>query len=210
MRKKQGVKQSRDRTSTLLKEVAGESMRLSNATLCLVSYIVFSLLQKPTFSAKKSYVVYLGGHSHGLESATVDLDAVMESHYEFLGSFLGSRDYAREAIFYSYTRHINGFAANLEDEVAAEIARHPKVVSLFLNKGRNLHTTRSWEFLGLEQKGVVPSNSIWNKARYGEDTIIGNLDTGESLSASLNLTFLPFHAGFGQPVRCIFELTPSP
>ncbi|XP_017982587.1 PREDICTED: subtilisin-like protease SBT5.3 isoform X2 [Theobroma cacao] len=153
MRKKQGVKQSRDRTSTLLKE-------------------------KPTFAAKKSYVVYLGGHSHGLESATVDLDAVKESHYEFLGSFLGSRDYAREAIFYSYTRHINGFAANLEDEVAAEIARHPKVVSLFLNKGRNLHTTRSWEFLGLEQKGVVPSNSIWNKARYGEDTIIGNLDTG--------------------------------
>ncbi|XVF31956.1 hypothetical protein REPUB_Repub17cG0040100 [Reevesia pubescens] len=153
-------------------------MRLSNATLCLVSFIVFSLLLRPAFAAKKSYVVYLGGHSHGLESASVDLEAVTESHYDFLGSFLGSHDYAREAIFYSYTRHINGFAATLEDEVAAEIARHPKVVSLFLNKGRKLHTTRSWEFLGLEQNGVVPSNSIWNKARYGEDTIIGNLDTG--------------------------------
>ncbi|XWS36664.1 hypothetical protein CRYUN_Cryun20dG0104700 [Craigia yunnanensis] len=153
-------------------------MRLSNATLCLVSFIVFIVLQRPTFAAKKSYVVYLGGHSHGLESASVDLDAVTESHYEFLGSFLGSCDYAREAIFYSYTRHINGFAANLEDEVAAEIARHPQVVSIFLNKGRKLHTTRSWEFLGLDQNGVVPSNSIWNKARYGEDTIIGNLDTG--------------------------------
>lgn len=62
---------------------------------------------------------------------------------------------------------------------------HPKVVSVFSNKGRKLHTTRSWEFLGLEQNGEVPSDSIWNKARYGEDTIIGNLDTGESLSASL-------------------------
>ncbi|XVF21194.1 hypothetical protein REPUB_Repub12eG0069600 [Reevesia pubescens] len=153
-------------------------MRLSNATLYFVSIMVFFLMQRPSFAAKKSYVVYLGGCSHELESASVDLDAVTESHYEFLGSFLGSRDYAREAIFYSYTRHINGFAANLEDEVAAEIARHPKVVSLFLNKGRKLHTTRSWEFLGLEQNGVVPSNSIWKKARYGEDTIIGNLDTG--------------------------------
>ena len=29
---------------------------------------------------------------------------------------------AKESIFYSYTRHINGFAATLEEEVAAEIA----------------------------------------------------------------------------------------
>ena len=29
---------------------------------------------------------------------------------------------AKESIFYSYTRHINGFAAILEEEVAAEIA----------------------------------------------------------------------------------------
>ncbi|GMI98593.1 AUXIN-INDUCED IN ROOT CULTURES 3 [Hibiscus trionum] len=152
-------------------------MRLSNATL-LVTFIVFSLLQTPAFAAKRSYVVYLGGHKHGLESLSVDLDAVTASHHDFLGSFLGGHEHAREAMFYSYTRHINGFAANLDDEVAAEIARHPKVVSVFLNKGRKLHTTRSWEFLGLEQNGFVASNSIWNKTGYGEDTIIGNLDTG--------------------------------
>ncbi|KAM1172078.1 hypothetical protein ACFXTH_022354 [Malus domestica] len=61
---------------------------------------------------------------------------------------------------------------------AAQIARHPRVVSLFLNQRRKLHTTRSWDFLGLEQEGVVPPNSIWKKARYGEDSIIRNLDTG--------------------------------
>ncbi|TYI20278.1 hypothetical protein ES332_A07G226500v1 [Gossypium tomentosum] len=153
-------------------------MRLSNAILCLLSFIVFSFLQSPAFAVKRSYVVYLGGHSHGIQSSSVDLDAVTESHYHFLGSFLGGHEHAREAIFYSYTRHINGFAAHLDDEVAAQIARHPKVVSLFLNKGRKLHTTRSWDFLGLDHNGVVPSNSIWNKTRYGEDTIIGNLDTG--------------------------------
>ncbi|KAL1143472.1 hypothetical protein V6Z11_A11G162900 [Gossypium hirsutum] len=153
-------------------------MRLSNSTLSLVSLMVFFLLLRPGFTAQKSYVIYLGEHLRGLGSAWVNVDAVTETHYEFLGSFLGSREDARQAIFYSYTRHINGFAANLADEVASEIARHPEVVSVFMNKGRKLHTTRSWEFLGLEQNGVVPSNSIWNKARYGEDTIIGNLDTG--------------------------------
>lgn len=33
-----------------------------------------------------------------------------------------SRDDATDAMFYSYTRHINGFAATIEDHVAAEIA----------------------------------------------------------------------------------------
>jgi len=41
-----------------------------------------------------------------------------------------------------------------------------------------LHTTRSWEFLGLERNEILPKGSIWEKARYGEDTVIGNLDTG--------------------------------
>ena len=31
----------------------------------------------------------------------------------------------------------------------------------------------------LDHVGSNPSSSIWKKARYGEDTIIGNLDTGE-------------------------------
>ncbi|KAE8703945.1 hypothetical protein F3Y22_tig00110462pilonHSYRG00391 [Hibiscus syriacus] len=79
------------------------------------------LIQTLAFAAKSSYVVYLGGHSHGIRLSSVDLDAVTESHYDFLGSFLGSHEHAREAMFYSFTRHINGFAANLDDEVAAEI-----------------------------------------------------------------------------------------
>jgi len=36
-----------------------------------------------------------------------------------------SKEKAREAIFYSYTKHINGFAANLDAATAAEIASEP-------------------------------------------------------------------------------------
>ncbi|MED6183586.1 hypothetical protein PIB30_039166 [Stylosanthes scabra] len=75
---------------------------------------------------------------------------------------------AKEAIFYSYNKHINGFAALLEEEKAAEIAKNPIVVSVFENKGYKLMTTRSWEFLGLESSnGIVYKDSIWEKAKYG-------------------------------------------
>lgn len=57
-------------------------------------------------------------------------------------------------------------------------AGNPNVVSVSLNKMHQLHTTRSWEFLGVERNEIIPKESIWEKARYGEDTIIGNLDTG--------------------------------
>lgn len=103
---------------------------------------------------------------------------VKELHYDFLASYVGSRDHAKDAIFYSYTRHINGFAAILDEETAADVSKHPNVITIFPNKGRKLHTTRSWTFLGLENNGVVPPDSIWKKAGFGEDVIIANLDTG--------------------------------
>jgi len=153
-------------------------MKPSGLPIFLISFLLLSLFQRPAFAYKKSYLVYFGGHSHGSQLTDVDLDRITNSHYQFLGSFLGSNEKAKDAIFYSYTRNINGFAAVLDEEQAAEIAKHPEVVSIFPNNAKKLHTTRSWNFLGLERNGVVPTGSIWNKARFGEDTIIGNLDTG--------------------------------
>ncbi|XP_037492880.1 subtilisin-like protease SBT5.3 [Jatropha curcas] len=89
-----------------------------------------------------------------------------------------SKEKARTAIFYSYTSYINGFAATLEDEEVDEISKRPEVLSVFPNEANELHTTRSWEFLGLERNGQIPADSLWLKARFGEDIIIANLDTG--------------------------------
>ncbi|XP_060188842.1 subtilisin-like protease SBT5.3 isoform X2 [Lycium barbarum] len=159
----------------------GKNMKITmgeiSVSLCLLS-VLFMLLLGPTLAIKKSYVVYMGAHSHGNEVTSVDYDRVTDSHHKFLGSYLGSTEKAKEAIFYSYTKHINGFSAMLKDEEAAEISKHPQVVSVFENRGRKLHTTRSWNFMGLENSGVIHPSSLWKKARFGEDTIIGNLDTG--------------------------------
>ncbi|KAL6656210.1 hypothetical protein ACP70R_007036 [Stipagrostis hirtigluma subsp. patula] len=156
------------------------SLRNHPSLLALLLLIVHAALQQPAYSAKKSYVVYLGGHSHGRGGAAVaaNRERARSSHYELLGGVLRSEERARAAIFYSYTRHINGFAATLEEHEAAALSRHPRVVSVFPNRGHRLHTTRSWEFMGMEKDGRVRASSLWAKARFGEGVIIGNLDTG--------------------------------
>lgn len=141
-------------------------------------------------------------------------------HIQTSFNFYGSEEKAKGAILYSYTRHINGFSAILDEEEAIELAskeenisfhassflcfvplltfRHfliftvenPEVKSIFLNKGRKLHTTRSWEFLGLERDGRTLAGSLWQKAKFGKDVIIGNLDTGKS-SLSSRVLFHP-------------------
>ncbi|KAL5981531.1 hypothetical protein ACLOJK_015593 [Asimina triloba] len=149
--------------------------------LLLVLIFLSSIFHTPAFAAtKKPYVVYLGAHSHASQSpSSIDYQQVTASHHDFLESFVGSKDKARSAIFHSYTNHINGFAAMLEEEEAKELSKHPAVVSVFLDEEAELHTTRSWEFLGLETNdGYIPEESLWKKAKFGEDVIIGSLDTG--------------------------------
>ncbi|EOA14961.1 hypothetical protein CARUB_v10028308mg [Capsella rubella] len=155
------------------------SHTMSFRSLSLLLLLLVTLLASPAFALKKSYIVYLGSHAHPTDQlSSAHLDGVAHSHRTFLSSFVGSHQNANEAIFYSYKKHINGFAAVLDENEAAEIAKHPDVVSVFLNKGRKLHTTHSWNFMLLEKNGVVHKSSLWNKAGYGEDTIIANLDTG--------------------------------
>ncbi|RZC45995.1 hypothetical protein C5167_038953 [Papaver somniferum] len=162
--------------------------------LSLIVIILFSLSQTPTFAIKKSYVVYLGAHSHGPEVTQSDLEKVTDYQYQLLSTVLGSLEKARESIFYSYTRYIN---------------ENPNVFSVFENQGRKLHTTYSWNFLGLESdSGVVLSRSVWKMARYGEDTIIANLDSGvwpESKSFS-DEEWDQFHQDGKELVRVTLEI----
>ncbi|XP_022949764.1 subtilisin-like protease SBT5.3 [Cucurbita moschata] len=149
-----------------------------------ISYVIsplllfFFVLQTAAVPTQKSYIVYLGSHSFGPNPSIYDVQLATESQYDILGSVKGSKVAAKDSILYSYNRYINGFAAVLDDQEATALAKNPSVVSIFENKERKLHTTRSWSFLGVDSDRGIPRNSIWKAARFGEDTIIGNLDTG--------------------------------
>ncbi|KAH7659859.1 Tripeptidyl-peptidase II protein, partial [Dioscorea alata] len=119
-----------------------------------------------------SYIVYLGGHSTKSSE-----EAIVNSHHELLGSVMKSKEKAKEAIFYSYTKEINGFAANMEEDEANEISKHPSVLSVFKDKTLKIQTTHSWDFIGLPSN-VTTSSSLPPTASSGADVIIGHIDTG--------------------------------
>ncbi|KAJ7565203.1 hypothetical protein O6H91_02G052500 [Diphasiastrum complanatum] len=146
---------------------------LPRAAMLLLSLIAASLLALP-LEASKVYIVYLGSSPQSLHS-----NLITESHHQMLASVLDSLDAAKESLVYSYTRSFNGFAAQILPSHAAALSEMPGVVSVFPDKKNTLHTTRSWEFLGLEQtNGNIPESSLWQKAKFGQDVIIGSLDTG--------------------------------
>ncbi|XP_076882789.1 subtilisin-like protease SBT5.4 [Bidens hawaiensis] len=144
-------------------------------TVLIAIFITACVLQSSSLAikSKKSYIVYFGALDHEFEASKIE-----DSHFEFLGSILGSKERVDEAMIYSYNKQFTGFAALLDEEDAAKIAEHPDVVTVIQTKGRNLHTTRSWDFMNLENNGFIGSSSLWRKARFGENIIIANLDTG--------------------------------
>lgn len=52
-----------------------------------------------------------------------------------------------------------------------------EVVSVIESKEYRMHTTRSWEFSGVQQDN--PNlNDLVSRANYGKDVVIGMLDSG--------------------------------
>jgi len=129
-------------------------------------------------SAKEVYVVYAGDHGGLLPEEVTDI------HHSMLVSVKGNADEARESLLYSYKHSFNGFAAHLSPEEASSISEMEGVISVFPSKNRKMHTTRSWDFLGMEGRSpqgngtIPPSSNLWKDANYGQDTIIGLLDSG--------------------------------
>ncbi|XP_043694437.1 subtilisin-like protease SBT3.6 [Telopea speciosissima] len=71
----------------------------------------------------------------------------------------------------------SGFAATLSDSQAKAVADMPGVVRVFPNRIYKLHTTRSWDYLGLNPHDQHQSN-LSSESNMGEGTIIGVIDSG--------------------------------
>ncbi|XP_008464909.2 cucumisin-like [Cucumis melo] len=111
--------------------------------------------------------------------------AASELHTNMLQQVLTTSD-ASKSLVYSYHRSFSGFAARLNDDEARKLAEMDGVVSVFPSEKKQLHTTRSWDFMGFFQEAP--------RKRVESDLIIGMLDTGiwpESKSFS--------DEGFGPP-----------
>ncbi|VAH58768.1 unnamed protein product [Triticum turgidum subsp. durum] len=107
-----------------------------------------------------------------------DPSAVTASHHDILTSVLGSKDESLKSIVYSYKHGFSGFAAMLTKTQARTLAKFPEVISVKPNTYHKAHTTRSWDFLGLGHNKSPQQTDLLRKANYGEDIIIGVIDSG--------------------------------
>ncbi|GMY39337.1 cucumisin-like [Fagus crenata] len=75
-----------------------------------------------------------------------------------------------ESLLYSYKRSFHGFAVELTEQEAQKMARMDGVVSVFPNKRNQVHTTRSWDFVGFPKQV--------HRTTAESNIIIGILDSG--------------------------------
>ncbi|OAY49255.1 subtilisin-like protease SBT4.14 [Manihot esculenta] len=133
-------------------------------SLTLILILTFTGLVAATGDRKEFYIVYLG------EDPLDNISAV-QTHMDILLSVKKSHRDAKESIVYSYTKSFNAFAAKLSKAEATKLSQLDQVLSVFPNQYHKLHTTKSWDFIGL------PNTARRNLKMEG-NIIVGLLDTG--------------------------------
>ncbi|KAM1836203.1 hypothetical protein ACFX14_018160 [Malus domestica] len=121
--------------------------------------------------SSKVYVVYMGS-KNGEDPAEI-----LTQNHEILASVhTGSMEEAQASHIYSYRHGFRGFAAKLTDLQAFQISKMPGVVSVFPNSKRSLHTTHSWDFMGLLGEETMEISGYSTKNQV--NVIVGFIDTG--------------------------------
>ncbi|XP_027771472.1 subtilisin-like protease SBT3.4 isoform X2 [Solanum pennellii] len=139
-------------------------------TALLLFLNLSDLLVSQANAESKVHIVYMGRRQHD------DVELATSAHHQLLTSVLGSQKAARDSIIYSYKHGFSGFAARLTKSQAKKIAELPDVVHVVPNHFFKLHTTRSWDYLGLSESS--PPTNLLHEANMGDGIIIGVLDTG--------------------------------
>ncbi|KAH1115485.1 hypothetical protein J1N35_008863 [Gossypium stocksii] len=134
-----------------------------------VLFLAVSRYFAHTTSTSHVHIVYLGiNQIH---------DPILTSkfHIQVLSDVFASEEDAKRSILYSYSNSFSGFSAKLNSSQATILASMDKVVSVFRSKTLKLHTTRSWDFLGLtlDEARVTPMEFT-----NGQDVVVGIFDTG--------------------------------
>ncbi|CAN1150186.1 Subtilisin-like protease SBT5.6 [Linum perenne] len=151
--------------------------------------LLMSILLATSDQPQKNYIVYFGEHT-GRRTA----DQILETHHSYLSSVKETDEEAKASLIYSYKHTINGFAASLTPWEASQLNELEEVVSVIESRPYKTHTTRSWEFAGLNEaaaynpsllaprfgagKDASINEDLLHRAGYGKSVIVGVLDSG--------------------------------
>ncbi|XAR60120.1 Cucumisin [Bertholletia excelsa] len=137
-------------------------------------FLGFTFVHGTTVNTKKHYIVYMGHLSHpGKES-------VVTANHEMLASVVGRHvvdhfsEGAQEAAVHHYHKSFRGFSAMLTPDQALKLSEKDAVASVFVSRMKKLHTTRSWQFLGLDYANQYNHLPVDAKS----NVIVGVIDSG--------------------------------
>jgi len=150
-----------------------ENMKLYNG-ICLPYLFLFALciwlpLQhaSSTSMEKSTYIVHMD-KSHMPKAFT--------SHHNWYSSIvncLNSEKPTTSSFVYTYNHVLHGFSASLSHQELDTLRESPGFVSAYRDRNATLDTTHTPEFLSLN-----PTGGLWPASNYGEDVIIGVIDSG--------------------------------
>ncbi|KAJ6742430.1 PROPROTEIN CONVERTASE SUBTILISIN/KEXIN [Salix viminalis] len=126
--------------------------------------LVASVVHASIDNERKPYIVYMG-EARGAGISTSD------EHHNLLLATTGDESIAKSSKIYSYGKSFNGFAARLLPHEVKRLSDEDGVVSVFANTRNRLHTTRSWDFLGMPQTAK-------RRLDIESNIVVGVLDTG--------------------------------
>ncbi|KAJ0018498.1 hypothetical protein Pint_10154 [Pistacia integerrima] len=161
---------------------------MSNINIFL--FVLFLLPLLASCEEKNVYIVQFRGHN-----GEKTLHEIEDTHHSYLLSVKNNEEEAKASRLYSYQYSINGFAAVLTPDEASKLSELEEVVSVYKSEPGlyTLQTTRSWEFVGLNEGGeglkegeeggrgrhnYKMGEGLLSKAKYGQEVIVGVLDSG--------------------------------
>ncbi|KAL9370690.1 hypothetical protein Peur_035830 [Populus x canadensis] len=133
----------------------------SSLPLLLLSFLpLLSLSFSTVDQPYKTYIIRIDSQSK---------PSIFPTHYNWYTTEFTSTP----QILHTYDTVFHGFSAILTPDRAATLSQHPSVLAVIEDQRKQLHTTRSPQFLGLRNQ-----RGLWSDSNYGSDVIIGVLDTG--------------------------------
>ncbi|ONI00107.1 hypothetical protein PRUPE_6G067600 [Prunus persica] len=130
----------------------------------IILILTLSLFCKATSEDRKVYIVYLGSLPDWVFSPS-------SHHLSILQRVVQENGSAENLLVRSYKRSFNGFAAKLTDQEREKLSNMKEVVSVFPSRPLQLQTTRSWDFMGFNEK-------VKRNAGVEGDIIVGVIDSG--------------------------------
>ncbi|KAG2724425.1 hypothetical protein I3760_01G015500 [Carya illinoinensis] len=146
--------------------MASLTLQILCSILFSVSYLCSSLAQSHT------YIIHMDSSSipkafSGHQSWYLATLSSISDNSEETPTTAASR------LIYSYTHSIHGFSASLSLSELGALQKSTGYVSYTRDRPLTMHTTHTSQFLGL-----TSVSGLWPVSNYGQDVIIGLVDTG--------------------------------